>query len=67
MTLHVTRKMTFALLLSAGIGLSACSSDQVIGNTVDVAASGTELVARGAVGAGKLAYKGGKSIVTGGE
>jgi len=52
-----------AIALTAVVGLSACTSDQVIDNTVGVAAGATKVVAKGAVGAGKLAVKGGKALV----
>jgi hypothetical protein len=67
MKLFDARKATAATLIAAAVGLSACSSDQVIDNTVGVAAGGTKIVAKGAVGAGKLVYKGGKAIVGGNE
>lgn len=60
---YVVRKLTVATAVLAVIGLAACSSDQVIDNTVDVAAGTTKVVAKGAVGAGKLVYKGGKAAV----
>ncbi len=63
MTLINTRKMTAIALLAATVALSACSSGQVIDNTVGVAAGTTKVVAKGAVGAGKLVYKGGKAVV----
>ncbi|MBY6057168.1 hypothetical protein KUV26_08750 [Leisingera daeponensis] len=67
MKLHAVRKMTAVALISAGVALSACSTDQAIDNTVGVAAGTTKVVAKGAVGAGKLAYRGGKAIVGAGE
>ena len=45
-------------LAFASLGLTACSSDQVIDNTVDVVGGGTKIVAKGVVGAGKLVYRG---------
>ena len=50
------RRSPLALLLIPA--LAACSTEQVVGNTVDVAAGATELVVRGAVGATKLAARG---------
>ena len=50
---YVILTLAFALL-----GLTACSSDQVIDNTVDVVGGGTKIVAKGVVGAGKLVYRG---------
>ncbi|UWR78265.1 hypothetical protein K4L04_19010 (plasmid) [Phaeobacter inhibens] len=61
------RKMTIAALISVGFAVSACSSDQAIDNTVGIAAGTTKVVAKGAVGAGKLVYRGGKAIVGAGE
>lgn len=52
------RKSTGAAVIAAVVGLSACTSDQVIDNTVGVAAGGTKIVAKGVVGAGKLVYRG---------
>ena len=57
------RKLLVNSVAAACIALSACSSGQVIDNTVGVAAGATKIVAKGAVGAGKLAVKGGKKIV----
>lgn len=65
MKLNAVRKMSIAALVVAGLALSACSTDQVIDNSVGVAAGTTKVVAKGAVGAGKLAYKGGKALVVG--
>jgi len=57
-----SKKALIALLLGAAVSLSACSSDQVIDNSVGVAAGTTKVVAKGAVGAGKLAFKGIKKV-----
>jgi hypothetical protein len=57
------RKSMIAAVIGSVLMLSACSSDQVIDNSVGVAAGTTKVVAKGAVGAGKLVYKGGKAIV----
>lgn len=67
MKFDAIRKMTTAALISAGVVLAACSADQAIDNTVGIASGTTKVVAKGAVGAGKLAYRGGKALVTGGE
>ncbi|QFS85158.1 hypothetical protein [Roseivivax sp. THAF197b] len=53
------RTAALTVLLSGAMALSACSTEKAIDNTVDVAAGTTRLVAKGAVGAGKLAYRGG--------
>lgn len=66
MTLSL-RGIALTFLLSSTLALSACSSGQVIDNTVNVAAGTTRLVAKGAVGAGKLAYRGGKAFVASDE
>lgn len=67
MKFDVVRKMTIAALISAAAVLSACSTDQAIDNTVGIAAGTGKVVAKGAVGAGKLAYRGGKALVGAGE
>ena len=51
-------KSYIAAIATVALSLSACTSDQVINNTVGVAAGTTKVVAKGAVGAGKLAYRG---------
>ncbi|WP_306131940.1 hypothetical protein [Roseivivax marinus] len=45
------------------MAFSVEQAERAIDNTVDVAAGSTRLVAKGAVGAGKLAYLGGKALV----
>lgn len=61
-TITFRASVLVALLVSA-MALSACSSDRVIDNTVGVAAGATKFAAKGAVGAGKLVYRGGKAVV----
>ena len=63
MTFNIMRKATLVVIAPLALTLSACTSDQVIDNTVGVAAGTTKVIAKGAVGAGKLVYRG----VTGGE
>ncbi|MEM7710091.1 MAG: hypothetical protein AAF264_04940 [Pseudomonadota bacterium] len=63
MTLFAAKKITLVAVLSGAMALSACSSDQAIDNTVGIAAGTTKVVAKGVVGAGKLAYRGGKAVV----
>ncbi len=63
----VTRKAAAATLLTAAFALSACSTEQVIDNSAGAAAGATKVVAKGVVGAGKLAYKGGKSLIASDE
>ena len=58
MKMMTLRKMIVAGMMGAALTLSACTSDQVIDNTVGVTAGATKLVAKGAVGAGKLVYHG---------
>ncbi|AEI92972.1 hypothetical protein [Roseobacter litoralis] len=58
MKLFTTRKALVVTLLAALLNIAACSTDQVIDNSVGVAAGTTKVVAKGAVGAGKLAVKG---------
>ena len=61
----VAKKTMFAALIAAAVALSACTTEQVIDNSVGVAAGTTKVIAKGTVGAGKLAYKGGKKLVVG--
>lgn len=63
MKLFTARKAAVAATIAAVVTLSACTSEQVIDNSVGVAAGATKVVAKGAVGAGKLAYNGGKKLV----
>ena len=64
MTRKDIRTTNIAVLIAATIALGACSSGQAIDNTVGVAAGTTKVIAKGAVGAGKLAYRGGKAILS---
>jgi len=52
------RALTAACLLAGVLALSACTSEQVIDNTVGLTAGATKAVAKGAVGAGKAVYRG---------
>jgi DNA-binding transcriptional regulator YdaS (Cro superfamily) len=63
MTKIAASKPALAVLCAALLGLSACSTDQVIDGSVRVAAGTTKVVAKGAIGAGKLAYHGGAKAV----
>lgn len=56
------KKFALIALAAAAMTLSACSTDQAIDNTVGVAAGATKLAAKGAVGAGKLVYRGGQAV-----
>lgn len=62
MDFFAVRKMTTILVVAGTMVLSACSATQVIDNTVDVAAGATRVVAHGAVGAGRLAVRGGQAV-----
>ncbi|WP_300039581.1 hypothetical protein [uncultured Roseobacter sp.] len=62
MKLFTVRKALVAALLAASLTMTACSTEQVIDNSVGVAAGTTKVVAKGAVGAGKLAVKGVKKV-----
>lgn len=61
------KKFALIALAATAMTLSACSSDQVIDNSVGFAAGTTKVAAKGVVGAGKLAYRGGRAVVTSGE
>lgn len=58
MTKFDIRKMTILAVIATGFAVSACSTEQAIDNTVGVAAGTTKVLAKGAVGAGRLAYRG---------
>ncbi|WP_417522740.1 hypothetical protein [Marinovum sp.] len=61
MTKSITAKPMIATAALAFV-LSGCSAEQAVDSTIGVAAGATKVVAKGAVGAGKLVYKGGKAI-----
>ncbi|MGZ2259997.1 hypothetical protein [Roseobacter sp. A03A-229] len=63
MKLFDARKAACVTLIAAAVAVTGCTTDQAIDNTVGIAAGTTKVVAKGAVGAGKLAYKGGKKII----
>ena len=65
MTFLIARKTGLALAMVGAVALSACSTNQVVDNTVGVAAGATKVVAKGTVKAGKAVYKGGKKLVVG--
>lgn len=48
-------RLMISALFAAAMALSACSTNQVIDNTVGVAGFVTKTAVKGAVGAGKLA------------
>lgn len=53
-----TRKMMIVALVGALVSLSACSSSQVVDNTVGATAFVAKTAVKGTIGAGKLAVKG---------
>ncbi|MGY3437370.1 MULTISPECIES: hypothetical protein [unclassified Marinovum] len=61
MTLFKANKLTASLLIAGALALSACSTEQVVGNTVDGVGGATKLAAKGVVGAGRLAVRGGRA------
>ena len=62
MTYMTWRKTTVVLALGAALVVAGCSTERAIDNTVGVAAGATKVVAKGAVGAGRLVVKGGKKV-----
>lgn len=67
MTNSITAKPMIAAAIALSFALSGCSAEQAVDNTIGVAAGATKVVAKGAVGAGKLVYKGGKAIANSDE
>ncbi len=64
----MTKKNTaIAALLGAVLALSACSTNQVVDTTVDASGFVVKTAAKGAVGAGKLAFKGAKKVAGAGQ
>lgn len=61
------KKLVAVGLVAGAVFLSACTTDQAIDTSVGVVAGTTKVVAKGAVGAGKLAYRGGKALIVGNE
>jgi len=51
------RKIALATIMTVAVGLWVCSSDQVIDNSVGFLAGTTKIVAKGAMGVGKLTKK----------
>lgn len=62
MKFFVGHKSFIACVAALSMLIAACSTEQVIDNSVGVAAGTTKVVAKGAVGAGKLAVKGVKKV-----
>lgn len=56
-----TRKMMIVALMGAVVSVSACSSGQVVDNTVGVTGFVAKTAVKGTIGAGKLAVKGVKA------
>jgi outer membrane murein-binding lipoprotein Lpp len=63
MKLFQERKSVLIAVIVSAVAVAGCTTDQAIDNTAGVASGTVKVVAKGAVGAGKLAYKGGKKIV----
>jgi hypothetical protein len=59
-----SKKLFVAALIGAAFTLSACSADRAIDNTVNGTGFVVKTAAKGAVGAGKLAYKGVKKVAS---
>lgn len=62
-----SKSATALLMAFALISAQACTTDQVIDGTVNTAGVVTKTVAKGAVGAGKLAVKGVKNATGSGD
>ncbi|WP_298862579.1 hypothetical protein [uncultured Sulfitobacter sp.] len=56
-----TRKMMIVALMGALVSVSACSTGQVLDNTVDATGFVAKTAVKGTIGAGKLAVKGVKA------
>lgn len=53
-----TGKMMIPALLAAAVSLGACSTEQVVDNTVGATGFVAKTAVKGTIGAGKLAVKG---------
>ncbi len=51
-------KTVLVTMTVAALGLSACTAERVIDNTVGVAAGTTKVAAKGVWGAGRMVYRG---------
>ncbi|GIT91119.1 hypothetical protein JANAI62_15740 [Jannaschia pagri] len=58
----ISKKTAVALVVAVAT-LSACSTEQVVDNTVDAGLFATRTVVKTGVGAGKLVVKGGSAAV----
>ncbi|WP_308918077.1 hypothetical protein [Jannaschia sp. LMIT008] len=56
-----------AIVLAAVTALGACSTEKVVDNTVDATLWTGKTVVKTGVGAGKLAVRGGRALVTRGN
>lgn len=56
------KKLMIAAILGSMVVVSACSTEQVIDNTVDATGFVAKTAVKGTVGAGKLAVKGVKKV-----
>lgn len=54
----MTQKMMIVALTGAMVSLSACSTEQVVDNTVGATGFVAKTAVKGTIGAGKLAVKG---------
>ncbi|UWQ23141.1 hypothetical protein [Jannaschia sp. W003] len=66
-TFKLVRTLALFALLPLVAAFSASTAGQVVDNTVDVVAGTTRLAAKGALGTGKLVYRGGKAVVGAGD
>ena len=55
-------KMMIAIVVAAGLSLSACSTERVVDNTVDATGFVAKTAVKGVVGVGKLGVKGVKKV-----
>jgi hypothetical protein len=53
-----TQKMMIAALMGAVLAVSACSTEQVVDNTVGATGFVAKTAVKGTIGAGKLAVRG---------
>ena len=56
----------FIIVAAAALSLAACSARDIAENTGDAAVVTTRAAVQAGVGAGKLVWKGGKWVATGG-
>lgn len=56
-------KLSLVAAAVLALGVQGCTTEQVVDNTLETGAFVGRTVVKGAVGAGKLAYRGGKAAV----